>query len=169
MLDDARCKGLSWMGDRYRSIRGRNWSVRGVTLYCSTNASRTITGSSINARDYLATSCDWPDDGQPASYRPAPGLVPTNAPVLTEPINLETVVSKVVWAAAGEHAPQPSDSPETFVEITERPELRKTTFSQPASWFMAKKEEIAPEFMVRHVLGCETCRGANAYVQSGPN
>jgi hypothetical protein len=58
--------------------------------------------------------------------------------------------------------------PETaFEEITERPELRKTTFSQPASWFMAKKEEIAPEFLVRHVPANETCRGATTFVQSG--
>ncbi len=53
-----------------------------------------------------------------------------------------------------------------FEEITERPELRKTTFSQPASCFMAKKEEIASEFMVQHVPGCETCGMSNANVQS---
>jgi hypothetical protein len=42
------------------------------------------------------------------------GLVTTNALVLTEPINLETIVSKVVWSAAGRNAPQPPDSPETL-------------------------------------------------------
>ncbi len=41
-------------------------------------------------------------------------LVPTNA-LVTDPINSETVVSKVKWAAAGKNAPQPSDAPETLV------------------------------------------------------
>jgi hypothetical protein len=36
-----------------------------------------------------------------------------NALVLTEPINLETFVSKIVWSAAGRNAPQPSDARET--------------------------------------------------------
>jgi hypothetical protein len=51
--------------------------------------------------------------------------VPLNALVLIEPINLETIVSKVVWSAAGRNAPQPSDSPETrFEEIEARSTLR---------------------------------------------
>ena len=53
----------------------------------------------------FAVSPDW--------YRP-------NALVLTEPINSETVVSKVEWAAVDKNAPKPSDSPEKTLVLYRR-------------------------------------------------
>jgi DNA-binding XRE family transcriptional regulator len=37
----------------------------------------------------------------------------------------------------------------------------------PAWCPVAKKQDVAPEFMQTHIAGCGVCRTANAWIQSG--